>query len=358
MRRLRKYIKLIVLLIIVVSLGSLGLYVHNDKREEKLYTYEIKSVVEGNLVASSLLSGNVVPSEEQYVKFEASRGIEAWPVVNIGDRVEIGQQLVQYNVDEHTIDYDIAVRKLHQVGREIEYLKTYGPFEPPENYNKELQRLYDDYANAQSEIDRNQIKLDRAVVKSKISGIVAGVEAVNYSSDANTFIAHVVNEEKLRIEGVLTQFDLINLQIGQEVKIKSKASPNSEVLGKIDYIAPFPKHEESAENNQKISYYDFRVELQEDVEQLRPGFHVTLEAIRSTKSIIVPITAIINKNGESFVWLYDPDTQKIAKTIVKTGVADGENQEVLKGLSIGHKIIINPDDELEEDEVITNLNSE
>lgn len=352
----RKFI-LFVLLLSCLSVITLFFVTGNKNKESKI-DYKVTSVTEGNLESSSLLSGNVVPAEQQYVKFEPSRGLEAWPVVKVGDKIEVGQQLLQYNIDGISIDYDIAIRKLQQIGREINHLKTYGPFEPFENYNKELQELNDDYANAQSEIDRVQIKLNQAVVKSKISGTVAEIGVGNNLNEEDGFIVWVVNEDKLQIEGILTQYDLMNLQVNQEVKIKSKASPNTEFLGRISYIAPFPKHNLSSNSNEKTSYYDFRVEFLEEVPQLKSGFQVSLEIVRSNSAMIVPISSVVRDNGVEFVWLYDAKTKKVSKKNIKTGIADSENQEILDGLNTTQMVIINPDDYLKEGALITDIDSE
>lgn len=72
------------------------------------------------------MTGTVKAFQEQYVYYDSSKGTEARPTVSVGDQITTGQQLVQYDTTTAQAAYDTAVRNLNKVGRQINYLKTYG----------------------------------------------------------------------------------------------------------------------------------------------------------------------------------------------------------------------------------------
>ncbi|MGL5431705.1 MAG: efflux RND transporter periplasmic adaptor subunit, partial [Plesiomonas shigelloides] len=57
---------------------------------------------------------------------------------------------------------------------------------------------------------------------------------------------------------------------------------------------------------------------------------------------LIPAVAVLSDsdNGEHYVWRYNPTTQLTEKVPVKTGQIQGNNIEVISGLSAGEQIII------------------
>ncbi len=51
----------------------------------------------------------------------------------------------------------------------------------------------------------------------------------------------------------------------------------------------------------------------------------------NTTSFVVPWSAVVNENGVSFVWIYDPVTKKIRKCTVQTERAAGADSALVKG---------------------------
>lgn len=86
-------------------------------------SYNTVNVTEGTISSSTLLTGKVKASQEQYVYFDSSKGTSARPTVAVGI-VTTGQQLVQYDSTAAQAAYDTTVRGLNKVGRQIDYLKN------------------------------------------------------------------------------------------------------------------------------------------------------------------------------------------------------------------------------------------
>lgn len=351
-------------------------------------TYDTTTVTEGTISSSTLLTGTVKAFQEQYVYYDSSKGTEARPTVSVGDQITTGQQLVQYDTTTAQAAYDTAVRNLNKVGRQINYLKTYGNLPttstttdeetgeektvttPPTaqqnaEYNQQLQDLNDSYADAQAEVNKAQQALNETVVVSDVSGTVVEVNNdIDPSSKNSQTLVHVATEGQLQIKGTLTEYDLANIKTGQNVKIKSKVYPDQEWTGTISYVSNYPNQSDDStgtggsSSSSGSASYDYKVDLTGDISNLQQGFTVSVEIVNENKNKLVPVDAVVNEGDKDYVWVYDKDSQKASKVEVALGSADAKQQEILSGLEVGQIVISNPDSSLKDGEKVSNVTSD
>lgn len=370
-------------LALVAIAGGLWLQQKNSSKNE-VTSYKSVNVIEGNVASSIILSGRLKANQEQYVYFDASKGTDAKVTVNVGDQVTAGQQLVQYDTTTAQASYDTAVRNLNKIGRQITYLKTYGNLPttttstdeetgqetsvttPPTaqanaSYNQQLQDLNDTYANAQTEVDKAQQALNATVIVSDVSGTVVETNtSIDPSSKTSQTLVHVATEGQLQVQGTLGEYDLANVKVGQEVKIKSKVYPDQEWTGKIAYISNYPETNTSgsSESSSSSPTYKYKIDFTSPLNDLKQGFTVSVEVQATEKHALVPTTAVQKKNGKRFVWVYDDSTGKITKTEVSLGQADAKSQEILTGLNVGQIVISNPDKSFKNGDKLDNVSSD
>ena len=55
-------------------------------------------------------------------------------------------------------------------------------------------------------------------------------------------VVHVVSNENLQVKGELSEYNLANLSVGQEVTFTSKVYQDKSWTGKISYISDYPKN--------------------------------------------------------------------------------------------------------------------
>ena len=347
--------------------------------------YTSINVSEGSVASSTLLSGTAKALSEQYVYFDVSKGSDATVTVAVGDQITKGQQLVQYDKTVAQAAYDMAVRNLNKIGRQINYLKTYGNLpttstsideetgepvsqtiqptaEQNASYNQQLQDLNDSYADAQSEINKAQDALNQTIIVSDVDGTVVETNSdIDPSAKESQTLVHIVTEGQLQVQGTLTEYDLANVHSGQSVKIKSKVYPDQEWTGTISYISNYPNPTSdaaSATGSAAISTsYDYKVDLTSELGDLKQGFTVTVEVINENKNKLVPVDAIVNDKDKNYVWLYDENTSKVNKVEVTLGNADAAKQEVLTGIEVGQVIISNPNSNFKDGQKIENVTS-
>lgn len=362
-----------------IVIGAAGILIFRQPSQSavKEETSHIVTAKEGSVASSVLLSGTVTAKNEQYVYFDASKGDLDEILVSVGDKVEEGQALVKYSSADAQAAYDAADRAVAKADRHIEELKkarenaSAAPASPqvpaeaglPEqaqaatssvsSIDSQISDAKDNRADAVAQLNKAQAQLDAATVLSTLEGTVVEVNRnVSKSPTGNSqVVVHVVSNENLQVKGELSEYNLANLSVGQEVTFTSKVYQDKSWTGKISYISDYPKNNGEAANaalgGNTGSKYPYTVDVTSDIGELKQGFSVSVEVKNKSKAILVPLASVVTENDKNYVWLVD-DQKKAKKVEVTLGNADADNQEITSGLTDGAKVISNPTSSLEE----------
>ena len=362
-----------------IVIGAAGILIFRQPSQSavKDETSHIVTAKEGSVASSVLLSGTVTAKNEQYVYFDASKGDLDEILVSVGDKVEEGQALVKYSSADAQAAYDAADRAVAKADRHIEELNkarenaSAAPASPqvpteaglPEqaqaatssvsSIDSQISDAKDNRADAVAQLNKAQAQLDAATVLSTLEGTVVEVNRnVSKSPTGNSqVVVHVVSNENLQVKGELSEYNLANLSVGQEVTFTSKVYQDKSWTGKISYISDYPKNNGEAANaalgGNTGSKYPYTVDVTSDIGELKQGFSVSVEVKNKSKAILVPLTSVITENDKNYVWLVD-DQKKVKKVEVTLGNADADNQEITSGVTDGAKVISNPTSSLEE----------
>lgn len=362
-----------------IVIGAAGILIFRQPSQSavKEETSHIVTAKEGSVASSVLLSGTVTAKNEQYVYFDASKGDLDEILVSVGDKVEEGQALVKYSSADAQAAYDAADRAVAKADRHIEELNKArenasavpaSPQVPTEaglpeqapaatssvsSIDSQISDAKDNRADAVAQLNKAQAQLDAATVLSTLEGTVVEVNRnVSKSPTGNSqVVVHVVSNENLQVKGELSEYNLANLSVGQEVTFTSKVYQDKSWTGKISYISDYPKNNGEAANaalgGNTGSKYPYTVDVTSDIGELKQGFSVSVEVKNKSKAILVPLTSVVTENDKNYVWIVD-DQKKAKKVEVTLGNADADNQEITSGLTDGAKVISNPTSSLEE----------
>lgn len=362
-----------------IVIGAAGILIFRQPSQSavKEETSHIVTAKEGSVASSVLLSGTVTAKNEQYVYFDASKGDLDEILVSVGDKVEEGQALVKYSSADAQAAYDAADRAVAKADRHIEELNKArenasavpaSPQVPTEaglpeqeqaatssvsSIDSQISDAKDNRADAVAQLNKAQAQLDAATVLSTLEGTVVEVNRnVSKSPTGNSqVVVHVVSNENLQVKGELSEYNLANLSVGQEVTFTSKVYQDKSWTGKISYISDYPKSNGEAANaalgGNTGSKYPYTVDVTSDIGELKQGFSVSVEVKNKSKAILVPLTSVVTENDKNYVWLVD-DQKKAKKVEVTLGNADADNQEITSGVTDGAKVISNPTSSLEE----------
>ena len=329
---------------------------------------------EGSIASSTLLAGTVEAAEEQYVYYDATKGDVSEVKVKVGDQVTAGQALVQYDTTELQSNLDTAIRARDKIGRQIYDLQTNGQTveltgddtvddsnlaTAQRTVDAQLRDLNDSYADAQATVDKAQAILNEATVLSTVAGTVVEVNTSVSKSNTSTSqtLIHIVNQGSLQVVGSLSEYDLANLAVDQEVKLTSKVYPDQSWTGKITYISNYPEGNGGANpatgSTGSSAKYPFKIALTSDAGPLKQGFSINIEVVNAKTSVLVPVTAVLPDGDKQYVWtIVDGKAKRVEVTL---GSADATLQEISSGLAVGDQVISNPSLDLEDGKEVNAL---
>lgn len=369
--------------VVVLGAGGILLFRQPSQTDVKDETPHLVVAKEGTVASSVLLSGTVTAKNEQYVYFDASKGDLDEILVSVGDKVSEGQALVKYSSSEAQAAYDSASRAVAKADRHINELNqarneaasapapqasapaggedatVQSPTPVAGNsvasIDAQLGDARDARADAAAQLSKAQSQLDAMTVLSTLEGTVVEVNhnVSKSPTGASQVVVHVVSNENLQVKGELSEYNLANLSVGQEVTFTSKVYPDKKWTGKLSYISDYPKNNGEAASTAATaagnsgSKYPYTIDVTSEIGDLKQGFSVSVEVKNKSKAILVPLTSVVTENDKNYVWVLD-EQKKAKKVEVGLGNADADNQEITSGLTNGVKVISNPTSSLEE----------
>ncbi|WP_026754615.1 efflux RND transporter periplasmic adaptor subunit [Sediminibacter sp. Hel_I_10] len=234
--------------------------------------------------------------------------------------------------------------------------------------------------SAAASVNEAQDNLGRTTIYAPISGTISslkvelGERVVGTQQMAGTEILRVANLKNMEVEVDVNETDIVKVQIGDSTIVEVDAYLKKEFKGIVTEIANSAGTELTADQvtNFKVkvrilesSYTDLTDGKPENYSPFRPGMTATVDIItaQQNKTIGVPISAIVIKTDTSSAKKpitkvasqdQNPDTEErfecvfvnnkgIAKLrVVKTGIQDDSNIQIISGLKEGDQIIIGP----------------
>ena len=320
--------------IAVVGMGSWLAFGKSSSGPEEMVdiTPMVQTVKEGSIASSVLLTGKVTANQEQYIYFDGTKGDLQSILVN--DLLTNGVTI------DTTGDEEADSSSASQAQRSLD---------------TQVGDLRDARADAVANMEKAKALLDATTVKSSTDGTVVEVnkDVSKSTTGTNQTLVHIVSNGNLQVKGELSEYNLANISVGQEVTLTSKVYPGKKWTGKISYVANYPTDAGQAGASAAGSgqgtggaKYPFTVDITSEIGDLKQGFSVNIEVKSSTIHPLVPVTSVLSDGEQSYVWTIEAGKAK--KVMVTLGNADAENQEVLSGLKKDAQVIINPSGDLED----------
>lgn len=236
------------------------------------------------------------------------------------------------------------------------------------------------YFNVQSAaatVNESRDNLSRTTIYAPMSGTISkldvelGERVVGTQQMAGTEIMRVANLSNMEVEVDVNENDIVKVQIGDSAIVEVDAYLKKEFRGIVTEIANSAEGNLTADQvtNFKVkvrileeSYKDLTEGKPEHFSPFRPGMTATVDIITTTKNSVVgvPISAIVIKTDtssgkpsgapkmgggildEKFECVFVRNNDEAKLKVVKTGIQDDANIEIVSGLSEGEEIITGP----------------
>lgn len=333
------------IIIILLGLGLIlgaAFFIFRKKNVDNRKTPEIR-VSYGDIVSMIRINGSVEPRNRVTIKPQISGRIEDILVVE-GQKVKKGEIIAWISSLERSALLDIA--------------KSQG-----EEEYKKWQEIY-----------------KPAPIVAPLSGFII-VRDKEPGQTITTNDSVVVMADELIIKAYVDETDLRYVKLGQMTEISLDAYPEIKFSGIVEHISyeskqlnnvtvyevkvkPIHKRRDaqryssfgntelrgkmhqrtkqlpSTPDSQKreISKY---LEQREQSSILRSGMSATIEIVYEERRnvLVLPIIAIIDSGEEKYVFVKKEN--KVVKQLIRTGLTDGKNVEIVSGLSEGDIVIVN-----------------
>jgi HlyD family secretion protein len=208
-----------------------------------------------------------------------------------------------------------------------------------EAQGQNLQSAQAQVNNYQSLVNSARNNEQELQVKSPISGTIMQLpmqqeEVVMYG----TTLAQVASAEKLEIKVDLLSDDLGEVKLGQKVQITAPVLGDVVLNGEI--IKIYPQAEEKTSALGVIQRRVPTIVKLDSIANLKPGYETRVSIITANRKnvIIVPREAVLTSStGEKQVMRVI--NGRVGFRVVKTGLMDSKNIEIIAGLSAGDHII-------------------
>ena len=358
---MKKYSKLIIAAIIaLIFIGTFVFLWQKSQPKEVVYNEFTPKL--DSIQKTTIITGKIEPRNEVNIKPQISGIItdlykEAGDYVNAGDviaKVKVIPDMSQLSSAEARVRLAEINLKQAQVDYNREENLHNQKLVSDDEFDKSLQSLRQAKEEKAAAIDALQVvrdgvsqsnaKASSTLIRSTISGVILDIPVkvgnmVILSNNFNdgTTVASVANMNDLIFRGNIDETEVGQLVHGMNMKITIGALQDLKFDASLEYISP--KAVESNGANQ----FEIKaaVKLAEGG-KIRSGYSANAEIVlaRADKVLSVPESAIEFSGDSTFVYIIKGDgkNKTYERTQVTTGLSDGVNIEIKKGLTTKDKV--------------------
>jgi HlyD family secretion protein len=389
----------VILLMVLSKMGALG-------SRDNLIEVETAKINEITIVETVSATGKVQPEIEVKVSSEVSGEIIALPVkegevVKKGQLlVKINPELYTSGLERTVSNYSGTKASLTQADASFkeaqasynrsktlfdkgiisraEWDKAIASFEVAK---ASKQSAYHQVQSASATVKEARENLGRTTIYAPADGTISalnvelGEKILGTQQMAGTELLRVANLENMEVEVDVNENDIVKVNIGDSSKIQVDAYLKKEFKGIVTSISNSAKTATSADQvtNFKVkvrilkeSYQDLIQGKPSNYSPFRPGMTATVDIItkRKEKVIAVPLSSVVmktdtaavnkfkvedeadnkikTKSDKKFECVFVKEGDKAKIRIVKTGIQDDTNIEIISGLKKGDEVIVGP----------------
>ncbi|MBI2054388.1 MAG: efflux RND transporter periplasmic adaptor subunit [Candidatus Staskawiczbacteria bacterium] len=187
---------------------------------------------------------------------------------------------------------------------------------------------------AEANVDLYQSQLNDNFLRSPIDGKITDIDAEpGEVVSPNESVINMLSTAPFQIKVNIYEQDIVNVRIGNNVKIDLIAFPKKTFSGKVLSINPAEKIVDN------IVYYETTVDFEEQPEGIRSGMtaDIAIETNKKENVLRIAKNAVEKINNEEIAEV--AKNGRIEKKVIITGLEGNEYYEVVSGLNEGDRII-------------------
>ena len=355
--------RIIIFVIAGIILVSTFWFLWEDSLPETM-TYEIITPIPGNVESSTTVTGNIEPRNETAVKPEIPGTIKTI-LKEVGQNVTEGEIIAILNIIPDAGQLNAAESRLRVADINMEEVSKkyqrqrmlYSNDVISKNDFEIIEAMYykalEEQENAKDALEivktgrtKTSSRINNTLIRASSSGVILEipVKIGNKVIPSNPFnegttIATVADMNDLIFKGTIDESEVGKIYEGMPVSISVGAIPNETIDAVLEYIAPKGKKESGT------VLYEIKAAIKMPKTTLiRAMYSANAKIILQQASdvIKIPESAIeFDNNGLTYVFVLKngkSKNQTFIRKQIEIGISDGNNVEVLSGLSVTDKI--------------------
>jgi HlyD family secretion protein len=350
----------------ILGLVFLGLLVISVKF---IYTKSVSDPVEykteqafvTNIIKKTVATGSIVPRKEIAIKPRVS-GIVDKIYVEAGNYVKAGQLLAKIKIVPNMISLNNAESSLNKAG--LVYQDAKKELAREENlYNEKLISEYEynqfllNYKKAKEDLQmaennlqlvkegasKNTGQASSTLITSTVSGMLLDVPVKEGSSviESNNFnegttIALIADINEMIFVGKVDESEVGKIKEGMNLNLTIGAIADKVFKAKLEFISP-----KGVDKDGTIQF-EVKAALELDKSQfIRSGYSANADIVLDRKDSVLAIHESLLQFGKDSVFVEVETTpKKFEKRLIKTGLSDGLDVQVISGINKNDKIKI------------------
>jgi len=349
---MKKFLKIAMVIVLVALVAWVFFYLYKQTKKSPV-VYDTEQPQITNIIKKTVATGSIVPRKEIQIKPQES-GIINEIYVQPGDMVKAGDLIAKIQIIPEMIQVNEAETRLEKArlafeNAKIEFEKTKELFQnkviPESQYLTDklsFETSREDMESAQNNLElikEGVIKKAGAqtntLIRSTTSGMVLDVpvEVGNSVIKSNTFndgttIAIVADMREMVFEGMVDETEVGKIKEGMQLLLTIGALDEEKFTAILEFISP-----KGIEENGAIQFeIKAAVQLQEG-SFIRAGYSATADIVLDRRDSVLAIKEkLITFNEDSTYVEIMTEPQVFEKKLIKTGLSDGINIEVVEGL--------------------------
>ena len=358
---MKKYSKLIIAAIIALIFIGTFVFLWQKSQPKEIVYNEFTPKTE-NIQKTTIITGKIEPRNEVNIKPQIS-GIITELYKEAGDFVNSGDVIAKVKVVPEMGQLSSAEMRVRLA--EINLKQAQTDFQREENLYKQKLVSADEYDKSKQTLEQAKhekmaaedalevvrdgfskanAKASSTLIRSTISGVILDIPVkVGYSviqvntMNEGTTIATVANMNNLIFRGNIDETEVGQLVSDMPMKITIGALQDLKFDANLEYISP--KAVESNGANQ----FEIKAAVKlSDGGKIRSGYSANAEIVLASaeKVLSVPESAIEFSGDSTFVYIIKGEGKgkTYERTAVTTGLSDGVNIEIKKGITAKDKV--------------------
>lgn len=186
---------------------------------------------------------------------------------------------------------------------------------------------------ARSDVERSRITLEELTIETPLAGYVAERNAeVGDLARVEDVLLRIVDLNTVRTSASVVERDYEKVRVGQAARIEVDTYPDQAFFGTVVRKAPVLDPDTRTGR--------IYIEIENRSLKLKPGMHARVSIVASSHdALVVPMSAILERNDREFVFAVDPDSGTASQQFIRTGIHMHDAVEVLSGLADDAQVV-------------------